>query len=168
LVNLTPQTVTHTFAPIFHTNDRLLILGSFPSVKSREESFYYGHPRNRFWKVLATLFETSTPQTIEEKLDFLELHRIALWDVVSRCSIIGSSDVSIKDVIPTDLTKILHSQPDIPIFANGATAGKLYRKYQQPIIQKEITILPSTSPANASYSLEKLVDAWRMVKTQCS
>jgi hypoxanthine-DNA glycosylase len=118
--------------------------------------------------VLATLFESSVPQTIEEKLEFLELHRIALWDVVSRCSIIGSSDVSIKDVIPTDLTKILHSQPDLPIFANGATAGKLYRKYQQPIIQKEITILPSTSPANASYSLEKLVDAWRMVKTQCS
>jgi hypoxanthine-DNA glycosylase len=154
------QTITHTFEPVFDKNSKILILGTFPSVKSREQNFYYGHPRNRFWQMIALLTKEKRPESIEEKKAVLQKHGIALWDVIAKCDIIGSSDSSIKNVEPADLQRILQVNPDLKIFANGAKAGELYRKYQQEQTGKEITVLPSTSPANASYSLERLMESW--------
>ena len=158
------QTITHTFEPVFDSHSRILILGTLPSVKSREQNFYYGHPQNRFWRLIALLTEESCPVTIEEKKALLLKHHLAVWDVVAKCDIIGSSDSSIRNVIPTDLSRILQVTPNIRIFANGGTAGKLYRKYQQPLTGREIEVLPSTSPANASYSLERLAEYWKVLK----
>lgn len=154
----------HTFEPIYNSKSRILILGTFPSVKSRENQFYYGHPQNRFWKVLAAIFESNTLNTIEEKKAFLLQHKIAIWDVIASCDITGSSDSSIKNVVPTDLSVILDHANIEEIYANGATAAKLFRRYQEPIVQREIVCLPSTSPANAGYSLERLIENWRVCK----
>ena len=137
----------HTFEPIYNSKSRILILGTFPSVKSRENQFYYGHPQNRFWKVLVAIFESNTLNTIEEKKAFLLQHKIAIWDVIASCDITGSSDSSIKNVVPTDLSVILDHANIEEIYANGATAAKLFRRYQEPIVQREIVCLPSTSPA---------------------
>lgn len=156
-----PITVQHTFPPIFDKNSRLLILGTVPSVKSRENDFYYGHPQNRFWKLIAILCGEETPVTKEEKTEMLLRHGIALYDVVERCTIVGSSDSSIKNVVPVDLTPILEQTGNIPIFANGATAEKLYRKYLFPKTGISAVKLPSTSPANAAWSLSRLEEAWR-------
>ena len=155
-----PITVQHTFPPIFDKNSRLLILGTVPSVKSRENDFYYGHPQNRFWKLIAILCGEETPVIKEEKTEMLLRHGIALYDVVERCTIVGSSDSSIKDVVPVDLTPILEQTGNIPIFANGATAEKLYRKYLFPKTGISAVKLPSTSPANAAWSLSRLEEAW--------
>ncbi len=151
----------HLFEPVFDQDSRILILGTFPSVKSRENQFYYGHPQNRFWKVLATLFESDELRTIEEKKAFLLAHRIAIWDVIASCDITGSSDSSIKNVVPTDLRVILEHANIAQIYANGATAAKLFEKYQKPVVNREIICLPSTSPANAAYSLERLTGYWK-------
>lgn len=160
--NTKREYLTHGFGPYYDSESRYLILGSFPSVKSREENFYYGHPQNRFWKILAALFEDSLPQTTEEKKKFLSAHRIALYDVIESCSIIGSSDSSIEDVQVTDLRPILEgSQVGERIFTNGAKAGALYQKYTYPMIQIPSRKLPSSSPANAAYSLERLISIWR-------
>ena len=156
-----PITVQHTFPPIFDKNSRLLILGTVPSVKSRENDFYYGHPQNRFWKLIAILCGEETPVIKEEKTEMLLRHGIALYDVVERCTIVGSSDSSIKDVVPADLTPILEKTGNIPIFANGATAEKLYRKYLFSKTGISAVKLPSTSPANAAWSLSRLEEAWR-------
>lgn len=139
-----PITVQHTFPPIFDKNSRLLILGTVPSVKSRENDFYYGHPKNRFWKLMAILCGEETPVTKEEKTEMLLRHGIALYDVVEKCTIVGSSDRSIKDVVPVDLAPILEQTGNIPIFANGATAEKLYRKYLFPKTGISAVKLPST------------------------
>ena len=141
-----------------------MILGSFPSVKSREQKFFYGHPQNRFWRVTAAVFQDSVPQTIEEKRAFLLRSHIALWDVIASCEITGSSDSSIRNVVPNDLTPILQGAPIRKIFVNGGTAAKYYEKYQQPILQRAAVRLPSTSPANAAWSLERLVDAWKIIR----
>lgn len=158
------QKVTHELEPIYDENSKILILGTLPSVKSREQQFFYAHPQNRFLKVLALLMEDDVPVTIDEKKVFLLKNNIAVWDVIESCQIIGSSDSSIKDVVPTDITKILETANISKIFANGATAKKLYDKYQRKILGIEIEGLPSTSPANAAYSLEKLLDKWAVIK----
>lgn len=152
--------ISHTFMPVYDENSKLLILGSFPSVKSRKQGFYYGHPQNRFWKVLAAVCGCAVPQTIEEKKALLLANHIAIWDVIDSCDIIGSSDSSIKNVVPADIAGILPKTKITRIFANGKTAGKLYNKFVRESTGMEAVVLPSTSPANAAYSLEKLVEVW--------
>lgn len=156
--------VSHDFEPVFDENSKVLILGTFPSVKSRENQFYYGHPQNRFWKVIAGLTESEVPQTIEEKKKLLLEHGIAIWDVIESCDIIGSSDSSIKNVVPADIERVVANPKIQNIYANGGTAKKLYEKYSQKKTGREIIGLPSTSPANAAYSLERLLECWQEVK----
>lgn len=157
------QQVRHEFEPVYDENSRILILGSFPSVKSREQQFYYGHPQNRFWKVIAGLTGTPVPQSIEEKKHMLLSNGIAIWDVIAECEIIGSSDSSIRNVVPTDLQQVLQAAPIQQIYANGNTAKKLYQKFQQKGCGREIIGLPSTSPANAAFSLERLMESWKCI-----
>ena len=156
--------VSHDFEPVFDENSKVLILGTFPSVKSRENQFYYGHPQNRFWKVIAGLTESEVQQTIEEKKKLLLEHGIAIWDVIESCDIIGSSDSSIKNVVPADIERVVANSKIQNIYANGGTAKKLYEKYSQKKTGREIIGLPSTSPANAAYSLERLLECWQEVK----
>jgi len=152
--------IAHEFEPVYDGTSKLLILGSFPSVKSREQGFYYGHPQNRFWRVIATLCGAPVPQTIEEKKTMLLKHHIAVWDVIDSCDIIGSSDSSIRNVVPADIAGLLKKTKIERIFANGKTAGNLYEKYCREQTGMKIAVLPSTSPANAAFSLEKLVECW--------
>lgn len=153
--------VEHPFPPLYNENSRILILGSFPSVKSREQKFFYGHPQNRFWKVMSTLLKEPLPQNIEEKKAMLLRHDIALFDVIRSCEIKGSSDSSIKDVVVNDLSVILdNSKVGTRIFVNGNKARDLYMKYTFPITGIECSVLPSTSPANAAYSIDRLVKIW--------
>ena len=154
------QHIEHPIPALYRADSRILILGSFPSVKSREGHFFYHHPQNRFWRVIAALTGETPPATIEEKRSLLLRHRIALWDVIHSCDIIGSSDSSIKNVLPNDLRPILNTADIEGIYANGGTAGRLYRKYIEPDLGRSCTVLPSTSPANAAYSLEKLTALW--------
>lgn len=162
------QTLDHIFEPVYDEYSQILILGSFPSVKSRENQFYYGHPQNRFWKVLAALTESETPGTIEEKKQFLLKNHIAVWDVIARCDIIGSSDSSIKNVTPNDMRLILERAPIRQIYANGGKAYELYMKYCYPVCKREIEKLPSTSPANAAYGVERLCAEWGKIKWNLS
>ena len=155
--------ITHTFEPVFDNHSKILILGSLPSVRSREQGFYYGHPRNRFWKVISTLAKKSEPESINEKKQLLLDSHIAIWDVVQQCDIIGSSDASIRNVIPTELNRVFENCEINAVFANGSTAAKLYGKYQRLITNKDIITLPSTSPANAAWSLQRLIEAWQCV-----
>lgn len=152
--------IAHPISPIFNKNSKILILGSFPSVKSREEGFFYGHPQNRFWQVMAKVFGAQKPETIEEKKEFLLKNNIAVWDVIKSCDITGSSDSSIKNVIPNDLRVILNCATIEKIFVNGKKAEQLYKKYIQPDINREAVCLPSTSPANAAWNLDRLVEEW--------
>lgn len=154
------QKVEHPIPPLYDTQSRVLILGSFPSVKSREQAFFYGHPQNRFWPLLAALFDEPAPKTVEEKRIFAIKHGIALWDVIASCEIVGSSDSSIRNAVPNDLSDVLHVADIRAIFTNGKTADRLYRQYILPNIGIPAICLPSTSPANASYSLERLKEAW--------
>lgn len=156
--------VSHEFEPVWNKDSRVLVLGTFPSVKSRQQKFYYGHPQNRFWKVIAGLTESEVPQTIEEKKKLLLEHGIAIWDVIESCDIIGSSDSSIKNVVPADIERVVANSKIQNIYANGGTAKKLYEKYSQKKTGREIIGLPSTSPANAAYSLERLLECWQEVK----
>lgn len=158
------ENIRHEFAPVFDENSRVLILGTFPSVKSREQQFYYGHPQNRFWKVMAALTGEALPGTIEEKKALLLKHGIAVWDVIESCDITGSSDSSIKNVVPAKLEQVLNHCRIQQIYANGGTAKKLYEKYQRQVCGREIVGLPSTSPANAAFGLERLNDCWSVVK----
>ena len=161
--NQTHTRQSHEFLPVYDKDSKILILGSFPSVKSREIHFYYGHPQNRFWKLLARLLDCPVPVSIEEKKSMLQTHHIALWDVIDSCEIIGSSDSSIKNVTPSDVPMILQNSQITHVFANGATAGKLYRKYLQEKTGIEAIVLPSTSPANAAYSLDRLAESWMQI-----
>ncbi len=155
------MTLEHGFGPFYRPDSRLLILGSFPSVKSRECSFFYGHPHNRFWPVLARLCDEEPPCTLEQKKTFLERYQIALYDVIERCSIIGSSDSSIRDAEPADLYPILNAScVGTNIFVNGGKADMLYRKHLYPYLKIPAGKLPSTSPANAAYSLDTLTQLW--------
>ena len=153
----------HEFAPVYDENSRVLILGTFPSVKSRETHFYYGHPQNRFWKLLAFLCRWPIPATIPEKKEMLLKNGVALWDVIQSCEIAGSSDSSIKNVVPSDLSCILTCSSITRIYANGKTAQKLYDKYQKPQTCMDIIALPSTSPANAAYSFNRLAESWAQI-----
>lgn len=157
------ETIEHLFEPVFDEHSRILILGTFPSVKSRENHFYYGHPQNRFWKVLAALRKCPLPVTVEEKKQFLLENHIAIWDVIAKCEIIGSSDSSIRNVVPADLSVILDHAPVEQIFANGGKAYELYQKYSYPITKREIIKLPSTSPANAAFQMDRLIKNWEAV-----
>lgn len=155
------QSVFHPIEPIYNAQSRVLILGSFPSRKSREEMFYYAHPQNRFWRVLSLVFDCSMPKTPEEKTAFLLSHKIALWDVIASCRIVSSSDSSICDVIPNDLMPILSASRIERIFVNGKTAEKFYCRYSEEQTGRKALYLPSTSPANAAWSLERLVGEWK-------
>ena len=153
--------IVHPFPPLYNKESSILILGSFPSVKSREQSFFYGHPQNRFWKVLAAVYENPTPMSIQEKKAFLLANKVALWDVIGSCEIEGSADSTIKSVCANDLSKILENSRIERIFVNGATAKKYYDRYLLKQTKIEAVLLPSTSPANAAWSLERLVDFWK-------
>ena len=159
-----PKHVVHPFPPLYDENSKVLILGSFPSVKSREQKFFYGHPQNRFWRVLAAVFACEMPQTIDEKRVFLLSHGIALWDVIASCEITGSSDSSIKNAAANDLSPILAAAEIRQIFVNGKTAEKFYQKYTEPVIGRAAVCLPSTSPANAAWSIERLTEVWQSVR----
>lgn len=154
------QNIHHTFEPVYDENSRILILGSFPSVKSRENHFYYGHPQNRFWKVLASILEEEVPETIEEKKAMLLNHHIAIWDVIESCTILGSSDTSIKDVVVNDFTEILQNSKIEKIFVNGTKSYELYHKYAEKKTGIKAVRLPSTSPANAAWKLDGLCQTW--------
>ena len=155
--------IEHPIKPVYDENSKILILGSFPSVKSREANFFYGHPQNRFWKVLAAVFETEVPNTVDEKKEFLLAHGVAVWDVIKSCDIVGSSDSSIKNVVPNDLREILNGADIRQIFVNGKTAEQYYKKYIEKEIGRKAICLPSTSPANAAWNMEKLVAAWKQI-----
>lgn len=155
--------VVHEIEPVFDSNSRVLILGSFPSVKSREAQFYYGHPRNKFWKVLSGVFNDEEPITKEEKIDFLLRHRIALWDVIESCDIKGSSDSSITNVKVNDLKKIIEGSNIKRIFVNGDKAYRLYNKYQKDTTGIEAVKLSSTSPANAKMDIQSLILEWSQI-----
>jgi hypoxanthine-DNA glycosylase len=154
----------HPIAPVYDAGSRILILGSFPSVKSREQQFFYGHKQNRFWKVLAWVLDCPVPETVSEKKEMLLGHHIAVWDVIASCEITGSSDASIREVVPNDLSAILSAADIRAVYANGTKAYELYRKYIYPVNGIMAHKLPSTSPANAGYSFERLCTAWEEIR----
>lgn len=154
------HTVKHTFSPVWDCQSEILILGTFPSVKSRETNFYYGHPQNRFWKLMAGIYNEPLPVTAEEKKALVLRHRLAVWDVIGQCDIIGSSDSSIRNVVPNDIAGLLAKSKVHTVIANGAKAYELYQKYQLPQTGLEARKLPSTSPANAAWSFGRLQKAW--------
>ena len=149
-----------SFEPVFGPASRALILGSWPSPESWCQGFYYGHPRNRFWPLLAGLCGAQTPATVEEKRTLILQNGLALWDVLERCTVTGASDASIKDPVPVDLAALLQQAPVEAVFCNGATAFRLYEKLLRPVSGIPAVRLPSTSPANAAFSMEKLAAAW--------
>ncbi len=151
----------HPFKAIYNKDSKILILGSFPSVKSREQKFFYGHPQNRFWKVMAAVLNEKIPETIEEKKSMMLAHGIALWDVIASCEITGSSDSSIENVVPNDLSPIFNKGKILKVFCNGSKSFELYEKNTFPITKIKAEKLPSTSPANASWNLEKLIKEWK-------
>ena len=154
----------HSIDPVYDEKSEVLILGSFPSVRSRETGFFYGHPQNRFWKVTAAVMGCPVPRTVEEKKRFLLGNRLALWDVLKSCGIRGSSDASITDAVPNDLTPLLEGSRIARIFCNGSASYALYEKFLLPLTGIRAEKLPSTSPANAAWSLERLTDAWSVLR----
>ena len=152
--------IVHPIPPYYDEGSRILILGSFPSVKSREQMFFYGHPQNRFWKVMAQVFEDEIPDTVLDKKAFLTKHHIALWDVIGACDIKGSSDATIENAAANDLSRILDASDIRAIFVNGRTAEKYYIKFTEKETHRKAVCLPSTSPANAAWNMEKLVEVW--------
>ena len=156
--------IDHPFGPLYGPESRILILGSFPSVKSREQNFFYGHPQNRFWKVVAALWDLPVPATIPEKRELILGHGLALWDSIASCVITGSSDASIRDVKANDLRIILDSSPIERIYCNGRKSHEMYNKYILPQTRREAGCLPSTSPANAQWSMDRLIAEWSVIK----
>jgi hypoxanthine-DNA glycosylase len=152
--------VIHQIPPTYDSESRVLVLGSVPSPKSREVGFNYGHPQNRFWRVLAALAGEELPLTTDERRAFCLRHRIALWDVVAECDIVGASDASIRDPKPNPLTQITHYAPIEAIFCTGAKAHALYRRLCEKEVGMRAVRLPSTSPANAACSMERLLAAY--------
>ena len=159
--------VTHESIPPFINKDsKILILGSLPSVKSREYGFYYAHPQNRFFKLLAVVFDENEPKTIKERKEFLIKHQIALYDVIYECDICGSSDSSIKNVKAINLKQLLEEYPNIKIImATGKKAKELYDRYLYKECHIEAISLPSSSPANASIKMDELIEAYQIIKT---
>ena len=154
----------HNIPPVFNKQSRVLILGSFPSVKSRETEFFYGHPQNRFWKVIAALCGAPVPETVAQKKELLLLNGIALWDVIAVCSVDGSADSSIKNAVPNDISSLLSETNIKHIFLNGKTAEKYYNRYIKSAVDIPALCLPSTSPANAAKNLDALVEDWSIIK----
>ena len=159
--------ILHPIPPYYNSDSKILILGSFPSVKSREQMFFYGHPQNRYWKVIASVFGAEVPVSIPEKKAFLKKHHIAMWDVIGSCDISGSSDSSIGNVTANDLSVIIENSDVKKIYVNGKTAEKYYKKYTEQKTGIKAVLLPSTSPANAAWSMDKLIDAWSSVINGC-
>ncbi len=155
--------IIHSIEPVFDTESRVLILGTMPSPKSREVQFYYGHPQNRFWRVLAAVLGEEVPQSVPEKKTMLLRHRIALWDVLAECEITGASDSSIRNPVANDLSVILNHAPVQAVFTTGATAWKLYTRLQKPHTGIEAVRLPSTSPANCAVKMEALTEAYKAI-----
>ena len=157
------QKISHSFEPVYDKESKILILGSFPSVKSRESKFYYGHPQNRFWKVIAKITNRKEPMTIEEKKELLLSNHIAIWDVIESCTIQGSSDSSIKDVVVNDFSDILQNSSIQRIYVNGNKAYELYHRYAEENTGMKAVKLPSTSPANAAWNLDRLYEIWKQI-----
>ncbi len=155
--------IIHSIEPVFDAESRVLILGTMPSPKSREVQFYYGHPQNRFWRVLAAVLGEEVPQSVPEKKAMLLRHRIALWDVLAECEITGASDSSIRNPVANDLSVILDHAPVQAVFTTGATAWKLYTRLQKPHTGIEAVRLPSTSPANCAVKMEALTEAYKAI-----
>ncbi len=158
--------IIHPIPPLYDDSSEVLILGSFPSVRSREAGFFYGHPQNRFWKVTATICGEEVPISIEEKREFLLRNHIALWDVIASCDIEGSADSTIRNVRANDIGKILKEASIRGIYVNGRTSEKYYKKYIEPVTGITAVCLPSTSPANAAWSVERLVESWKVIRQQ--
>ena len=157
--------IVHPIPPYFDADSEILILGSFPSIKTRESGFFYGHPQNRFWKLMTLIFEEEKiPASVDEKKAFLQRNHIALWDSIHSCDIIGSSDSSIRNVIPNDISVILEQADIRQIFTNGKKSHEIYRKYCFPMTGREDVCLPSTSPANAAWTMERLSEAWSVIE----
>ena len=154
----------HPFAPVWNADSRVLVLGTFPSVQSRANDFYYGHPQNRFWKVAGEVYGQPAPQTVEQKRAFLLANGVALWDVLASCDIVGSADSAIRNPVANDLTPLLNGSRIRQIFTNGQTAARFYRLYCEPVTGLPATTLPSTSPANAAWSVQRLAKAWAMLR----
>lgn len=155
--------IVHPIPPLYDENSRILILGSFPSVKSREAAFFYGHPQNRYWAVVAKILGEKKPETVEEKREMMLKNGIAMWDVIASCEIKGSSDSSIENVTANNLSVILNNSKVDKIFVNGKTAEKYYNKYTYPKTKIKAVCLPSTSPANAAWSIDRLVEEWKVI-----
>ena len=154
----------HPFGPLYSQESRVLILGSFPSVKSRQQNFFYGHPQNRFWRVVSAIFDEPTPATIDEKRRLILTHGLALWDSIASCDIVGSADSAIRNARPNDISLILDNSKVQKIFCNGKKSYELYVKYIEPATGRQAVCLPSTSPANAQWSLDRLVEAWSVIR----
>lgn len=159
------ERVVHEFAPVFDASSRILMLGTMPSPKSRETGFYYGHPRNRFWKVLADVCGEETPVSREDKIAFALRNHIAVWDVLAGCEIRGADDSSIRNPVPNDMNRILRAADIRAVYTTGAKAAELYRRYCYPKTGIEAVRLPSTSPANCRMSYEELYQAYAQIKT---
>ena len=155
--------VSHEFPAVYDRSSRVLLLGSIPSPKSREVGFYYGHPQNRFWKVLAAVLGEPLPETIPQKKAMLKKHHVALWDVLDSCTIVGASDLSIEDPVVNNIKDLVEKSKVTRIFCTGATAHKLYQKLCAKDVGMDAIKLPSTSPANCAVSLDKLVEAYKMI-----
>ena len=158
------ETIIHPFEPIYDEASRILILGTIPSPKSRELMFYYGHPQNRFWRILPDLFAEPPLQTTDAKVRFLHEHHIALWDVLASCEIEGAEDSSIRHEVPNDLMRILSASPIRAVFTNGQKASACFRKYFGKGCPVPHISLPSISPANCrNHTYETLRDAYKVI-----
>lgn len=156
--------IEHPLKPLYNSESKTLILGSFPSVKSRELNFFYAHPQNRFWKVIASIYNSPLPTTIEEKTRLILDNNLALYDVIYSCEIQSSADSTIKNVTPSNLTKVIKNSKIDRVFVNGKTAEFYYKKYTEKALNIKAECLPSTSPANANFTLEKLIEKWKIIK----
>ena len=157
--------VTHAIAPVFDRRSRALVLGTMPSPASRAAGFFYMHPRNRFWPVMAAVFGAETPEGVEARRAFALEHRFALWDTIASCDIAGASDSSIANVVPNDIAALVAGTEIRAVFTTGATATRLYRRYQEQAVGLPLHPLPSSSPANCAVSREALIEAYRAVRT---
>lgn len=158
------EPVSHTLPPVYTEDSKILILGTMPSPKSRAANFYYAHPQNRFWPVMARLFHTDVLKDTDTRRAFLRNNHIALWDVLAHCEITGADDSSIKNPVPNDINQLLRATGIEAIFTTGSKAAQLYRRLCQPHTHIEAIALPSTSPANCRfYTFENLVDAYRVI-----
>ena len=153
--------VEHAFAPVYDSQSRVLLLGTMPSPQSVKHGFYYSHPQNRFWRLLAALYGEDVPCTVEEKRALVLRHGLALWDVLARCEIAGASDASIRHGVPNDIAWLLREAPIERIYTTGKTAYSLFQKLIAPTLGRDAIYLPSTSPANqALFPWDKLLAAW--------